>query len=97
MFSAQISLLFVLVRVVCCKNTPFFKDFILQQLNKLLEYEKTSKKEGKIGFLGKRNAHLPPETAGCEQSERRTVRPLVCGSRAGHGANSGTLFFVFCL
>jgi len=44
MFSAQISLLFVLVRG---KNTPFFQDFILQQLNKLPEYEKTSKKEGK--------------------------------------------------
>jgi HTH-type transcriptional regulator / antitoxin PezA len=26
---------------------PFFQDFILQQLNKLLEYEKTSKKEAK--------------------------------------------------
>ena len=26
---------------------PFFQDFILQQLHKLLEYEKTSKKEGK--------------------------------------------------
>jgi len=30
---------------------PFFQDFILQQLHKLLEYEKTPKKEAKIGFL----------------------------------------------
>jgi hypothetical protein len=37
----------VLFREVRGKNSSFFQDFILQQLNKLLEYEKISKKEAK--------------------------------------------------
>jgi hypothetical protein len=37
----------VLIREVRGKNSSSFQDFILQQLNKLLEYEKIPKKEAK--------------------------------------------------
>jgi hypothetical protein len=35
------------VHLACGKNSSSFQDFILQQLNKLLEYEKIPKKEAK--------------------------------------------------
>jgi len=35
------------VLLACGRNSSSFQDFILQQLNKLLEYEKISKKEAK--------------------------------------------------